>query len=100
MFLLRNCLVGFPVLHLILSQEAKLSIAQTLIADGSIPTTQDAENKPRPGPRIVRNAAFTWIKPEQTPDYELLAVSPAAFDSVGLKRGEEATEEFKALVSG
>ncbi|KAF3902029.1 hypothetical protein AA313_de0205990 [Arthrobotrys entomopaga] len=39
-------------------------------------------------------------KPEQTADYELLAVSPAAFDSLGLRRGEEETDDFKALVSG
>ncbi|KAF3941196.1 hypothetical protein ABW19_dt0202455 [Dactylella cylindrospora] len=71
-----------------------------LPSDPDIPTIQDAETKPRPSPRIVRNAAFTWIKPEETPDYELLAVSPAAFDSVGLKRTEQENEEFRALVSG
>ncbi|KAJ6262156.1 hypothetical protein Dda_2961 [Drechslerella dactyloides] len=71
-----------------------------LPADPNFPTIKDAETKPRPGPGLVRNATFTYIKPEKTPDYELLAVSPAAFDSIGLKRGEEETDDFGALVSG
>ncbi|KAF3921465.1 hypothetical protein ABW21_db0206060 [Orbilia brochopaga] len=69
--------------------------------DPKIPTAKHAEEaETRPGPGLVKNAAFTYIKPEKTPDYELLAVSPAAFDSVGLKRGEETSEDFGAVVSG
>ena len=70
------------------------------IADPNTPTPQAADANPRPKPGLVKNAAFTWIKPEETPDYELLAVSPAAFDSIGLKRGEEKEEGFGRLVSG
>ncbi|KAF3308115.1 hypothetical protein TWF173_001719 [Orbilia oligospora] len=68
--------------------------------DPNVPTPQVADSNQRPKPGLVKNAAFTWIKPEETPDYELLAVSPAAFDSIGLKRGEEKEEEFGKLVSG
>ncbi|KAF3231790.1 hypothetical protein TWF192_003379 [Orbilia oligospora] len=68
--------------------------------DPNVPTPQVADSNPRPKPGLVKNAAFTWIKPEETPDYELLAVSPAAFDSIGLKRGEEKEEGFGKLVSG
>ncbi|EPS45197.1 hypothetical protein H072_788 [Dactylellina haptotyla CBS 200.50] len=73
---------------------------ERLPPDPNIPTVKDAESKPRPSPGLVKSAAFTWIKPEQTADHELLAVSPAAFDSIGLKRGEEETEDFKAVISG
>ncbi|KAK6363301.1 hypothetical protein TWF730_000740 [Orbilia blumenaviensis] len=68
--------------------------------DPNTPTPQAAETNPRPKPGLVKNAAFTWIKPEETPDYELLAVSPSAFDSIGLKRGQEKEEGFAKLVSG
>ncbi|KAK6534269.1 hypothetical protein TWF281_005599 [Arthrobotrys megalospora] len=73
---------------------------EKLPPDPNTPTPQSADSKPRPKPGLVKNAAFTWIKPEETPDYELLAVSPAAFDSIGLKRGQEKEEEFGKLVSG
>jgi len=68
--------------------------------DAEYPDPAAAEQKPRPGPRMVRNAAFTFVKPEPGHAYKLLAVSPAAFESLGLKSGEEKTDEFQELVSG
>ncbi|KAK6509530.1 hypothetical protein TWF481_004270 [Arthrobotrys musiformis] len=69
--------------------------------DPNTPTPQIADSLPaRPKPGLVKNAAFTWIKPEESAEFELLAVSPAAFDSIGLKRGQEKEDSFGRLVSG
>ncbi|KAL4996145.1 hypothetical protein BDV10DRAFT_187371 [Aspergillus recurvatus] len=51
-------------------------------------------------PRIVKGAAFTFVRPETTEDPELLGVSPRAMKDLGLKPGEENTAQFKAVVSG
>jgi uncharacterized protein YdiU (UPF0061 family) len=43
---------------------------------------------------------FTWVRPEEAKEPELLAVSPAALKDLGIKEGEEKTEEFKQTVAG
>jgi uncharacterized protein YdiU (UPF0061 family) len=48
----------------------------------------------------VRNAVFTWVRPEQQKDPELLAVSPAALRDIGIKAGEEKTDDFRQFVAG
>lgn len=48
----------------------------------------------------MKSAAFTWVKPETNVNPELLAVSPAAMEDIGLRGGEEEMEDFKNLVSG
>ena len=45
-------------------------------------------------------ALFTYIRPEQTDDPELLGVSLKAMKDLGLKLGEDQTPQFKALVAG
>ena len=52
------------------------------------------------GPRMVKGALYTYVRPEGTQDPEVLAVSHAAMKDIGLREGEEKTEEFKSLVSG
>ncbi|KAI4150821.1 MAG: hypothetical protein L6R39_002151 [Caloplaca ligustica] len=52
------------------------------------------------GPRMVKGALYTFVRPEKTPDPELLGVSPAAMRDIGLRSGEEDTTDFKALVAG
>ncbi|KAL4972016.1 hypothetical protein BDW66DRAFT_145057 [Aspergillus desertorum] len=51
-------------------------------------------------PRLVKGAAFTFVRPEPTEDSELLGISPRAMKDLGLKPGEENTEQFKAVVAG
>jgi len=40
------------------------------------------------------------VRPEEAKEPELLAVSPAALKDLGIKEGEEKTEEFKQTVAG
>lgn len=74
-----------------------------LPADPLIPTP-DASRKANPHllrqSRPVKQACFTYVAPEKCEDFELLAVSPAFMQKLGLKRGEENTDEFRGLVSG
>jgi uncharacterized protein YdiU (UPF0061 family) len=51
-------------------------------------------------PRQVRGALFTWVRPEEAKEPELLAISPAAMQDLGIKEGEEKTEEYRQLVAG
>jgi serine/tyrosine/threonine adenylyltransferase len=70
--------------------------------DPSFPTPLDSHKAPREslGPRLVKGALYTYVRPEPPKEPELLAVSPAALRDIGL--GEEAgkTEEFRDVVSG
>ncbi|KAI9647222.1 hypothetical protein NHQ30_003605 [Ciborinia camelliae] len=52
------------------------------------------------GPRQVKGALFTWVRPEESEEPELLAVSPTAMKDLGIREGEESTEEFKQTVAG
>ncbi|TDZ23360.1 UPF0061 protein [Colletotrichum orbiculare MAFF 240422] len=74
----------------------------SLPADSLFPTPADSHKTPRDqiGPRQVREAAFTWVRPETAEDPELLAVSPAALRDIGIKEGDETTEEFRQTVAG
>jgi hypothetical protein len=49
---------------------------------------------------MVKGALFTYVRPEQTDEPELLGVSLKAMKDLGLKLGEEQTSQFKALVAG
>lgn len=70
--------------------------------DPAFPTPADSHSAPREtlGPRMVRGALYTYVRPEPTHAPELLAVSPRAMRDIGLKEGEEKTEEFKQLMAG
>ncbi|KAK1594953.1 uncharacterized protein LY79DRAFT_547623 [Colletotrichum navitas] len=74
----------------------------SLPPDSLFPTPADSHKTPRDQitPRGVRNAAFTWVRPETAEDPELLAVSPAAMRDIGIKEGDEETEEFRQTVAG
>ncbi|ORY02181.1 hypothetical protein BCR34DRAFT_493340 [Clohesyomyces aquaticus] len=73
-----------------------------LPADPAFPTPSDSHNAPREtlGPRMVKNAVFTYVRPEITHAPELLCVSPRALQDLGLRPEEAETEEFKHLVAG
>lgn len=74
----------------------------SLPTDEQFPTPADSHKAPREdlGPRQVRNALFTWVRPETQQDPELLAVSPAAMRDLGLAPSEAETDEFKQTVVG
>jgi len=74
----------------------------SLPADKLFPTPADSHKTPRDeiGPRQVRGAIFTWVRPEQQKDAELLAVSPRAMRDIGLALSEAETQEFKDTVVG
>lgn len=70
--------------------------------DPAFPTPKNSHNAPRNnlGPRMVRGALYTFVRPVEVDEPELLGVSKRAMEDIGLQPGEEATEDFKDLVSG
>ncbi|KAL7624423.1 hypothetical protein AAE478_005987 [Parahypoxylon ruwenzoriense] len=70
--------------------------------DSLFPTPADSHKTPRDqiGPRQVRDAMFTWVRPQTTESPQLLAVSPAAMRDLGIKEGDEKTEDFVNTVVG
>jgi serine/tyrosine/threonine adenylyltransferase len=74
----------------------------SLPPDPKFPTPAISHKTPRDDiePRQVRGALFTWVRPEEAKDPELLVVSPAAMRDLGIIEGEGNTEEFKQLVAG
>lgn len=70
--------------------------------DPEFPTPQISFKSPREalGPRIVKGALYTYVRPEGIDDPELLAVSHGAMKDIGLIDSEEKTQDFKDLVAG
>lgn len=75
---------------------------ESLPADSIFPTPADSHKTPRDHirPRQVQHASFTWVRPAEQKDPELLGVSPAAMRDIGIKLGEEKTEDFRQFVVG
>ena len=78
------------------------TFTSSLPPDPLFPTPADSHKTPRDkiGPRQVKGALFTWVRPEESKEPELLAVSPTAFKDLGIKSGDEKTEDFKQVVAG
>lgn len=70
--------------------------------DPAFETPKISHGAPREalGPRLVKGALYTFVRPEPAKETELLDVSPKAMADLGLKSGEELTPQFKAVVSG
>lgn len=70
--------------------------------DPAFETPESSHKAPREtlGPRLVKGALYTFVRPEPAGETELLSVSPKAMKDLGLKMGEELTPQFQALVSG
>ncbi len=70
--------------------------------DPAVPSPQAAAENPKitHTPRQVRNALFTYVKPQPNEESEVLAVSSVCLEDLGLDPAEANTAEFKALVSG
>jgi uncharacterized protein YdiU (UPF0061 family) len=73
-----------------------------LPADAAFPTPLESYKAPRQklGPRMVQNALYTYVRPEETEEPELLGVSSRAFRSIGLSQSEASNPDFKAIVAG
>ena len=73
-----------------------------LPSDPQFKTPSDSHRAPRGdlGPRMVKGALYTYVRPEETEQPELLAVSRAAMKDIGLMDGQEDTVEFKQTVAG
>ncbi|KAI1194981.1 hypothetical protein F5X97DRAFT_335659 [Nemania serpens] len=73
-----------------------------LPADALYPTPADSHKAPRDEirPRTVRNAIFTWVRPQPAKEPDLLAVSPAAMRDLGISPGAEKSPDFVATVAG
>lgn len=74
----------------------------SLPPDPAFKTPADSHKSDRRylGPRMVKGALYTYVRPEEVKNSELLGVSPRAIDDIGLKKGEDASEVFKATVAG
>ncbi|MCJ1276081.1 hypothetical protein MMC21_003886 [Puttea exsequens] len=70
--------------------------------DDAFKTPSDSHKAPRAnlGPRMVKGAIYTYVRPEQTEDPELLGISRTAMRDIGLIDGQEKTEEFRNTVAG
>ncbi|PYI04280.1 UPF0061-domain-containing protein [Aspergillus sclerotiicarbonarius CBS 121057] len=70
--------------------------------DPAFETPEASHRAPREalGPRLVRGALYTFVRPELAEESELLGVSPKAMEDLGLRSGEELTSKFKSLVAG
>ncbi|ESZ90989.1 protein family UPF0061 [Sclerotinia borealis F-4128] len=78
------------------------TFTSSLPPDPLFPTPAASHNTARDeiGPRQVKGALFTWVRPEESKDPELLAVSSTAMKDLGIKEGEQHTEDFKQTVAG
>lgn len=73
-----------------------------LPADAIFPEPKISHEAPRQslGPRMVKEALFTYVRPDPQGEAELLAVSQRALQDIGLSDEEVKTEEFLDLVAG
>ena len=70
--------------------------------DPAYPTPIDSHKAPRQklGPRMVREAMYTYVRPEPTEDPELLGVSGKALEDIGLAEDEKESAELREVVAG
>lgn len=74
----------------------------TLPADSEFPTPKDshAAERQKLGPRMVKDALFTYVRPDPQGEPELLAFSKRALKDIGLSEEEAQSSEFKEVVAG
>ena len=78
------------------------TFTSSLPPDPKFPTPAASHKTPRNEitPQLVKGALFTWVRPEESKEPELLSVSPAALRDLGISEDETKTEEFKQTVAG
>ncbi|PSN68165.1 UPF0061-domain-containing protein [Corynespora cassiicola Philippines] len=75
---------------------------RSLPADAAFPTPSASHSAPREslGPRLVKEALYTYVRPETAKNPELLCVSQRALRDLGLKEEEASTDEFREVFAG
>ena len=64
------------------------------------PASSHKEERSKLGPRLVKSAAYTFVRPEPTQKPELLGVSKAALQDLAIDPDSVNTEAFKETVAG
>lgn len=64
------------------------------------PASSHAAERKLLGPRLVKNALYTYVRPEPISNPELLAVSPAALRDLAIDPATVDTPDFKETVAG
>ena len=64
------------------------------------PAASHSAERKRLGPRLVKNAAYTFVRPDRTEKPELLGVSKAALEDLAIDPASVDTDEFKEVVAG
>ena len=74
----------------------------SLPADSKFPSPLESFKASREelGPRMVKSALYTYVRPEEKLGPVLLGVSKRAMKDVGIQAGEEETEDFKQMTAG
>ncbi|KIH94962.1 hypothetical protein SPBR_03628 [Sporothrix brasiliensis 5110] len=88
--------------HTLASLPKTWRFTESLPTDLQFPTPLSSHRAVRTklGPRLVRGALYTFVRPEHQENLELLAVSPAALRDLGLKQSEAGTDDFRQTVAG
>jgi len=78
------------------------NFTQKLPADQQYPTPEASHNEDRRklGPRLVKNAAFTYVRPEIFEKTELVGVSQTALKDLAIDPALTKDEDFKDAVAG
>jgi uncharacterized protein YdiU (UPF0061 family) len=78
------------------------NFTQKLPPDAEYPTpaTSHAAERKLLGPRLVKNAAYTFVRPDPMKSSELVAVSKAALRDLAIDPSTVDSEDFKQTVSG
>lgn len=78
------------------------NFTSNLPPDPQYPTPADSHAAPREklGPRMVREALYTFVRPVPTEEPELLAVSKRALRDIGLSEDQADSETLKEVVAG
>lgn len=89
-------------LHTLHSIPKSNVFTSNLPADAEFPTPKASHDAPREklGPRMVKGALYTYVRPDPQGEAELLAVSQRALHDIGLKEEEAKTDDFKDVVAG
>ncbi|KAK3066112.1 hypothetical protein LTR53_017668 [Teratosphaeriaceae sp. CCFEE 6253] len=64
------------------------------------PAASHREDRAKLGPRLVKEAAYTFVRPDGFPNSELVGVSQAALRDLAIDPATVDTEDFKATVAG
>lgn len=88
--------------HTLTSLPKSSTFTSRLPSDSDYPTAASSHAAPRAdlGPRLVRNALYTFVRPDPSPPAELLGVSPAALKTLGLSPSAPDEPDFLPTVSG